>query len=572
MDKIRRLKTKTAILLLTSIVLSIPFLANLVYVRNNDISFIAESTTLSLDTEAYFSKLFANGYHSIHGNDTKLLIQYFPLFSIIHTLSKVFSQAEAYILTLLILYVAGHLYLTRLLKPHDADDWYSLTLAASSSLLFFSSLSMFNYLKSNIIFSLPYLVLPPLLFYSSKFVRNGHGINLLLTTVFCYILFSSNITHQIIIIIIVNLYIIYQYTQNKACCVPKLQRLACLNILFALVAGYTGYNVFWSIRQYGSVAEAADVIKEGFYSQNADMLKVLLQQTDWGLFSGWKGEPYYLFSVYYKSISASMLGLLIYILVLVLLTRKTGVDNKKTVVLATCAIFTIFLMMGSGLSLYGFFYENFLPFHVFRNITKFSPVLLLCVLSIINCGGHQYKHRTLVLLVLWICLLYNLPYWSYWKYFFENRSFKDIPRDYVEARNYINNSIHAKGAVLALPAMYTTESYVWSGSKKDIQGDLFDLSQNGTVIRLSEKFLGNVTMQKTINKIFKSCDKSPRNQCIIYPELEGLIASSGISYILVTKDSVFEYDRINEIENWLERIRARKIHAWDQVELYQLNL
>jgi hypothetical protein len=561
--------------------LLLPILYNAIYYRS---SIVFESSVYSLDYQKYFSDLFVENSNFFTGVHSIQLVSYFTLYALFFVASLIFGNGLGYFLVLGLFYVLGYHYLIRLLQHLrikltvvDLGE-KDVLLPVLISLTFFSSLAVFNFLKSNIIFLLPYLTLPAFLYWAVRYMETKKPHYLLLLLGLTIIATSFNFTHLLIVWLFTVIFSIYygkvvsqQLTKDTIARAGTIMTLFLPSLIFTVTVIVT--NSLYG----GSVSEFAGVITEDFYSFGARFLRIMLQTTDWGLFGSWQGELYYAFSPYYQRIATGILGLLPYVAMLLLLIRHA--KNRASLAALWLIVISLVIfqfMLGSNNPIYRYLYENVFGFQVFRNITKAAPLLLLTILMGLFMLSYSYRNqlaRTLVVSVLAISLLYNLPHWTAASTFFKDRAVKSIPEYWYDTAAYLTTTLDHNDRVLVLPASYIVEQYRWGGAVKNVQGHLLDvlLPNEIETYRIGEILIGPIEMQKDMAKLFTRSDLSVRQKDIDYESLTAFVEKYGMNYVVVSSDLVSEYQKDKDIRAWLDKSDYEQVATFGEIDIYANN-
>lgn len=235
-------------------------------------------------------------------------------------------------------------------------------------------------------------------------------------------------------------------------------------------------------------------------------------------------------------------------------------------------------MLGLKNPVYKYLYDNITIFQIFRNITKFAPLLLfltllILFLLIIKSDIKSNVKKWLLLLVISSSLIYNLPYWTYRSYFFENRVMANIPQDYLDTSIFLNKQLNYSDNVLVLPATYSLETYNWNNKRVAVQGSIFDLLLNDGIrsYRLSQGFVGNIFFKNDSSKLFIKTNTNARGWDVDYNALSNFVKKYNLNYIIVTKELVSEYQDLNALFIWLNHNNYKKINSFGNNDIYLKN-
>lgn len=577
------MKKKNELFLFLSLafLLILPFLLN-IYLYKGASGFVLESSIFGIDYHKFFSdfiinkSLFTSGIYSIP--QIIFLFFYFPLYIIGISLSPI----NAYFLAICVFYVFSFYFLVKFLKALNEEEkdgtispfYYML------SFLFLSSLSVFFYIKSSVFSTLPILILPIQLYFIFSFLKNNHYkylIYFLLLTffnIFNPVYFFINFISVIFLIIFLNLF--YNFKIDK---IIKKILLILLLYLPSLVFVFIFLFISPLYVTDGGLAGAGSLAREDFYSSNTSYVNIIKQTSDWAFFGQWNNSLYYKFSGVYRSPWFSVFSFIpyLFLLFLFILNIKNGTLNnkKKIIVLLGLFLFIFQFMLGMKNPIYKYLYDNFFVFQVFRNITKFAPLLYLILIMILSLlisalRNITKKYRIVIFIVLLMACFYNYPFWSYYSWFFESRTIVAIPSYFQETADYLNGKLSINDKILILPATYIFGNYQWDGKTKNIQGNIFDilLDNNIRSYQLSPILIGDIFFQIDSAKLFKKADYNMRGVVVDYKLLADFVKKYNLNYIVVTKDLVSEYQDINVLPTWLNNNNYQKIKSFGNNDIY----
>lgn len=552
-----------------------PLLVNIALHAQWHDAFIAESSVFSLDRARYFHDILQNKSLYIGGEYSVLPMSYAIWYGLWTLLATVMPDATAYLVLIIIFYLLAYYFLVELLFSLSGDAARTLShilLACLLALLYLSSLSLFNYIKSNIFFTLPYLVLPPLLYFALRYLRTGLCLYLLPYLILGLVLSDLNLAHVgILLASIIGFALLIVATSRPSC---SFLRLLPLVLLLLPPATYAAGIAMGNALYRGSLSTFAVLAAENMYSNNATYLNIFTQTTDWGLFGSWKNVPYYAFSVFYSDGRTLLFGLLPYVLLAyACVISRTPAAKKKLaigIVIAACVVF--WLMLGDNNPVYHALYTHVVPFRIFRNITKLAPLLfLLIVLAtyiLLHDTSVTWKKVVPVAMLIIGALIYNVPFWTYAPYFFQDRTVEMVPQYWREAAAYLNSELNPNSRILALPAIYINDIYVWNGKETWVQGSLLDVLAKNESYRLSECCLGSAALEMDARKTFVSSNDSIRHLDTDYSRLSSFVRKYRFDYVVLTDDLVSEYQKGSDIRSWLARSGYRLTAAFGPVSVY----
>lgn len=225
---------KIIFLLGVVLVLLEPLVFNIVQYSGWHHGFIAESSIYSLDRGKYFNEFLRHKSIFSSGQYTTFLLNYAVWYVLWSTLSAFLPNIVSYFVLIIAFYLIGLYFFIRLfLFLTDSENkevtFEQISVVALLGLLYFSSLSMFNYIKSNAFFVLPYLILPALLYCSLRFVRDGNKRFLLLYFLVSLVLTDLNLAHALILAIFINVFLLLQRRHIGLGMYEFLKRIAVIN-------------------------------------------------------------------------------------------------------------------------------------------------------------------------------------------------------------------------------------------------------------------------------------------------------------------------------------------------------
>lgn len=575
----RFLVARSALCLVIAAALIGPVVYNTIIYSPWHDGFVAESSVFSFAKSRYFTDLLWDKSVFNAGLYSVFPASYFIWYSLWEALRSVFVDITAYFVLLALGYVVAAYFFVRLLLSlvHSdiaAASFTQLSIAGALALLYFSSLSNFNYLKSNVFFLLPYLVLPPLLYFALKFVRSGATRTLMPYFLLSLILSDMNMAHAFILIAFLNVFLLLQLIGGSEKLRDLAQRIAVLDILLAPSILLLALTVVGNVWYPGPLSSFAALAAENMYSINANYLNIFLQLTDWGLFGIWNGARYYDFSQFYENTRIWALGLIPYLLLgfALVVTKAQRRERFLGVSLVALGLFVFQFMLGNNNPLYESVYSHVVIFQVFRNVTKLAPLLYFLVLVATYVFLHRQLQRKAIywtaLLAITASLAYNIPYWSYAGYFFNNRAVEAIPSYWYAASSYIDRHAGPGSKILALPAIFVNDVYFWNGKSNWVQGSLLDALSTTRSYRLSECCLGSPEFQVDARALFVPDSYSVRKENISYSMLQRFVTKYHFDYVIVSTDLISEYQNLSDIKNWLGRSGYRQVAIFGKVAIY----
>lgn len=580
---IRKKKYDFFLFLLLAFLLILPFLLN-IYLYRGVSGFVLDSSTFGFDYHKFFGDfirnraLFANGIYA-----TSQIINLF-FYLPIYILGIFFSPINSYLLTTCVFYIFSFYFLVKLLKSLSNEKeknnvppifYYML------SFLFLSSLSTFIYIKSSVLSVLPILILPIQLYFILSFLKNNNYkylfYFLLLTFFNIYnpVYFFINLISVISLVIFLKLF--YNFKIDK---IVKKTLLILLTYLPSLIFVFIYLFISPLYAGDGGLigAKSLDIIREDFYSLNTSYVNIIKQTSDWAFFGQWDGTLYNEFSKDYSNAWFSIFAFIPYLFFLFLfilnIKNNTSGGKKKIIFLLSLFLFIFQFMLGLKNPIYKYLYDNCFIFQVFRNITKFAPVLYLILIIVltllISSLKNIKKYKVVIFIVLLMACFYNYPFWSYYSWFFESRTIVAMPSYFKETADYLNSRLSINDKILILPATYIFENYNWNGRAEFIQGNVFDglLNNNIRSYRLSPLLIGDIFFQIDSAKLFKKVDYNMRGADVDYELFLNFVKKYNLNYIVVTKDSVSEYKDINGLQAWLNNNNYQKINSFGNIDIY----
>lgn len=570
----RALSSQRVLFIICSVAILIPYIVT--YFQNSNFQYLPEGSIFSLNLGKYFADILKDGVNFFAGTTTSYLLNYIPFYFILWILEFVMSPFAAYLvfissLSVLSFHTYTHLASHLLLNHTRCHSVLDIILIYIIGLLFYTSLSNFMFIQNNIAFLIPVLILPIQMEACYRFITKGKGLwSLSIANLFTIF----NITHFLInisVILLFTILVIKNRHQKRKETLNMLLRIG-LTLLIPTLLACQSYIIspLFSSSNYNPAIETT---REDFYSINASILNNILQTNFWGFGGEFNGEKYYPFSEYYSQPLVQLVGLLPFLYLCVLVWEKPP-KSKYHLIILVFMLFLLQLMLGMKNLWYELLYNNVAYFSIFRNITKFAPILLLSILAFIlykstreSATNTQKITATAVLL---ISLIYNFPYISYSPSFFDGREFRNIPTYWYNCANYINTTMSSDDKILVLPATYINDSFLWNTKRVYTQGNLFDalISSNIKTYRLSEVLIGPPEFQTDTSKLFIPSDSTPRSKTVNYNLLIPLLNKYRINTIVVTKDLVSEYQKLADINLWIKNSPYKKIAEFDQIEIY----
>lgn len=552
-----------------------PFIYNIFLYWNWNSGFLIESSVFNLNLNKYFSDLFYNKSHFVHGVYSIDLTNYFLFYLFLYVLEVFFSSITSYFILVCLFYFIGFYFFVKLFLELDKGDEKKFVIVALLGLLYFSSLSFFNYIKSTFVFLLPCLLLPALLYYPLKFLKTNKKKYLLPFLLLTCLMSDLQFTHFLINVLFINIFLLAFNFKLHIPLKGLFKKILLINVFILPVLFIFSTTLFIMVCLHPSDLSSASALgREDFYSMNATYINIFKQTTDWALFGGFQGMLYYEFSKFYSNQYTSIFAFLPYILLLYLFITNKLKNNKLIIIsFSVIFLFLVQVMLGLHNPVYRYLYDNLFGFQVFRNITKFAPLLYLVLLILIYLLTLNYiKQKSklfIVFLLLLLSLGYNIPYWSYAGWFFQYRTIKPVPEYWYQASDYINEDIDDSSKILVLPATYVLDVYNWNERDNYVQGSLSDVMHNKRSFRLSEILIGDLRFQLDANKLFIKDNNTVRQLGIDYSSLTNLAEKYNLDYVMVTKDAFSNYQDIPDIENWLKKANYKKEASFGAIDIYR---
>lgn len=579
--------TKIYIFVPFLILLILPFIVDLIYFNKLDSKFLLESSSFGFDYGSFFSQLFYDKSVFISGNYTIMALPFSFLFGVLYFLQEFFTPINSFFLFLIIAVSTSYYFFVKLFNEIievvnvRKDNTFYYILSCILGLIFFTSLSNFLWLSSTITVLLVTLVLMAQLFIVKRYVINDEKKKLIFFMILnCFTIF--NITTFLINILFTNvfLYILFNVKHKKVFSKDYLKKVFLINILYVPFLILIFLQLFIGSMYIGPLSDVVSGSKENFYSLAATFSNIFMQTDYWGLFGGFNGILYYDFSTYYRNNIVYIFSFIPYILIAFFLMKSAKIKSNKELNKVIIYFFILFLflfqfMLGMNNPVYSFLYTNITIFQIFRDITKFSPVLmfstiLILFLLIVRDDVKTISKKLLLLLLISLALLYNIPYWTHSIYFFKIRSISNIPQSYFDTANFLNKKLTYSDSILLLPATYSLDVNYWDNKRIAVQGNLFDvLLDNGVKsYRLTQGFTGSTFFQKDSSKLFIPTNKSVRGLDIDYARLSDFVKKYGLDYVVVTKDIVSEYQDPNALQSWLNSDGYQKVNSFGANDIY----
>ncbi len=538
---------------------------------------IPESSIYGFNRTAFFWDLLHLRSFFEEGQHAPWVLQYAWWYAAENALSSFLPDATAYVTLVGICFGFAQYGLVRLLLqfgPDDDDGIAAWAIACLFGVLYLSSLAMFNFIQNNIFFALPYLVLPLLLLWSLRYAFCGDRSALVPFVLVGFTTSDLNIFHDVIVFAAINVFVAV-YSRTRA--VPAgrwLPRLALLNALLLPGLIWLLTATIGHITYLGPLSDFTKVSAEGMYSNNAAFLNILLQQTDWGLFDNWNGNPYYSFAWFYRIVQLWPFGFAPFFLFGFGALAAGGRHSAWRIAapFALLAALLILTMFGNDNIVYHLLYVHFVPFQIFRNITKLAPLLyLLLLVGAFVLIRERIRVRGVVVAALAIAacgLLYNIPYWAVGAKTLDLRTVRHVPSYWRAAGAFLRSRMRPYDQALAVPATYIYETYDWQGKRTAIQGDILDILLTSDVFRLSERLVGPAQYQFDANATFLPSNRSIRKLDTSYVALTGLVRKYHLDYVVVSHDMVSEYQHMADVEAWLRVAGYRRVAEYGPVEIY----
>ncbi len=569
---------KRIIFVVTYLLIIAPFVYNLFLYSHLSGGFLMESSIFSLDYGKYFHDLIYNKSHFIGGQYLISISNISFFYGLLYIVELFLSSIPAYFVLVSLFYFFGFYFFIKLFleldKGETKDTPGKFFIICLLGLLYFSSLTVFNYIKLNFLFTLPILILPIALYCALKFYKTDQKWYLLFILLLGLVTTSATLTHFLISALFINIFLLILNLEYRVSIKELIRKLILIN--FSLLPAFLLFVTIMlaSIMYFGDYASLVSVVNENFYSLTTNYVNIFSLATDWSLFGSWRGIPYNVFSAFYANRYAMPFGLLPYFLLLYLFFKVRAQENKKIIIAFSILFLLLFqIMLGMHNPIYKYLYDHVLIFQVFRNITKFAPFLYLALVLLIYlliCNYLKQKNKPFIIfLFLAGTLIYNIPFWYYSGSFFRDRVIENIPSYWHEASAYIENNLDDSSKILMLPATYILDAYNWNGKVIQVQGNLLDSLITKRSFRLSEVLVGDRFFQKDANALFVPSQQSVRGLDINYQSLTDFTKKYNLDYILLAKDSISEYQRIQDIEKWLTNSSYKKEAIFGPIEIYR---
>jgi len=563
---------KIFISILLFFVLITPFVINL-FTKNE---FIIDSTSYIFNSFDFIEKFIQNKSWFMAGNNSIALFSYIVFFIIFAILDIFISQIHAYFIFIIISYLISFYCSIKLFSEiaYKNDNIYLYVIINLLSFLFLSSLSNFNLFTSTIFFNLSNISLPILLYCNYMYYKYNKKIYLVGILVFS--LFSIvNLTNLVLNIIFVNIVTITLNFNNKINILLKNIFISNLFLLPSVILSII--PIIIGLQYVGNdITSSFQNFREDFYSINTNYINIFKQTTFWGLFGSFNGKLYYEFSKFYQSSISSFLGLTIYIYMFYLLINNkfNNIHRTQNNILLILFLIIFQFMLGLKNPIYEYLYNNFTYFQIFRNITKLSHLLLYLTLIIIvfnlkNITKRKFKQRfyLISISIISIAIMYNIPYFTYSKYFFEERSIENIPSKYKDVSIYLNQNLGLSDKVLILPGTYINERYNFDGKEFVPQGYMFDyLLNNINSYRVAQDLVGSSQFISDSKKVYY---KDNNDFKIDKNNLRYLINKYNFNYVVITEDLVSEYQDIVSIKDFLSVNNFNLLKSFENITVYE---
>ena len=554
------------------LILISPFIRNLV-IHSGD-RFIVDNI-FQFNPTAYFKAFSEGGTFFVGGQHSLPYLSFFPFFAAISFFSLFATPAQAYILTICALYLIGFVSGIKLFQEigrgqtGEKDNGYIIP--ALISFVFFSSVSFFMYINNSIFPLLGYFFLPLQLCATLRYLRSGKARYLVLIGTSFLLLTPLNLTYTIINIISLNLIpLILLFKKDTA-----KQTLA--RILYVDLAILPAFSIMLLIFISGmsvNSAAFANLYAENFYSNNATFSTTLRQVSDWGFFAEWQKKPEYAYSTFYQNMYVTVLGFLPYFVLFGLYLSKAVTKTRRNLVLCLTTVVLIFFMQGLNNPLYNYLYFHYPAFQIFRNIAKFSGLLLILVfiqlyilvLPYLKSGKKVITYASVGFLLIFS--LYNIPFWRNADSFFVGRSVTAIPDYWQQTADYINTQTDQNSKVFLLPAVYIGETYYWNGKPSAMMGNLNDALFERESYRMSELYIGGPEFEQDLNALYVDSTANQRYKTINYNNLDSFLKKYNLNYVVITKDVRNEYQNYGDIYNWISSTSYKKVQSFGQIDIY----
>ena len=581
-----RANAHVIIIALLSIALVIsPPLSSLISCSSCSSGVIFESSIFSADYAHLFREILFGHSVWLWGQYQILPINYVPLYIVHWTLENFLgSNLVAYLVMVMLAQVSALGAFVALCEawarqcPETGSPTFRRVSAWLLGTAFLTSLANFNYLKSNVLFALPYYSLPIQLLLIEHYLTSRNRRILLGLMAVVLIMNTFNLTHFIYIqgTVLGYAYIFSRRNVTWETVKVDWRAVAWAGLAFAPAAILVGGTWIVNLPYYGSLSQVGSIMAENMYSQNAGILQGLLQITDWGLFGRFNGELNYKYSPYYLHALSRLAGLVlpaaVVLLALLGLNNKEKRSNRLVLFWGLIALACLFFLMGKDNLLFAWLYEKVFLFQIFRNITKLSAMLVFSLVSLaflFSLGNGMRATKHLVLLVAIIgAFAYNLPYWLNADYFFRDRSVREIPRYWYDAGDFLASRALPGSRVLMLPATYINDIYFWDKKKDWVQGNLADAIWPVRTYRLSEKFIGPPRMQREMKKVFVEAPSLPRGLSVNLDALESFARDNGFDFLVLTRDLVDDYRFVGSFESWANRAGFTKLAKFGAITVF----
>lgn len=530
---------------------------------------------LQINTSKYFTDFFHNGSLFFGGNYSTEQIRYFPLMALLYLFQLYFSPAVAFFILIFALYfISFFSFASFFLSFSNSKTFLDRMLISLMGVLFYSSLSFYVYIQYGLTSFLPYLILMPLLTLWNAFLRDGRAKNLFFLLMISLFLAPLNATYVLLIWLFLNLYTCWFSIHEKQKIFFIINKAIILNLFLSTALLLALFPTFISIVRGGS--EGLGLIEENFYSRNADYVNIITQRTDWAFFEGFKGEKYYSFANYYENGPVLFFGFLPYFLLILLFILVRKSEDYRSIFFGffLLFLFIFFLMLGLNNPFYRLFYDNFPGFQVFRNITKFAPLLFFLLLFLIfslylDIRGNK-KLSVSVVILIFCSLLYNIPYWTVSDTFFGKRFFDGVPQYWVDAAGYLNTNLDINDKVLVLPAVYIMDIYAWENRSVEVGGSLLDQLSTAETYRLSPLLIGDARFQKDSAGVFVADSNMVRKKVVDYSRLSQFVKMYDFNYVVLTKDIyASDYQQYSDVESWLSESGFLRVRSFGLIEIYR---
>lgn len=403
------------------------------------------------------------------------------------------------------------------------------------SFIYLSSPTIFYYIKSTIGLTAPAILFPFQLFLLFSIIdgKRKYLFSVLLCLSFIFIA-HANITtillNILFLVLITSIYFKKEYMKIFLISFFSSLPTLLLIVFVILISMKFSYVPEWWV---------LEALKEDFYSNQTSILQIFKQTADWGFFLSSSSGLYYEFSVFYKKYFINAVGALFW---MGLLLFSVFWKNKKIRLYLPLLLVVIALMLGNKFYIYDYLYHNFTPFQIFRNIQKFAPFFLFLLLILSICS--YSKRKGIFFFLMFLGVVYNIPYFIYSNYFIRERVVSNISIEREKTISFINDKLPKDVKVLLVPAVYINEIYEFK-SGKYLVGVMTDYFTNIKWYRLSPLLNWDYFMQKKMESLFITGD-SINGKKIDLRKVEGFLNKFNIPYILLTKDVVQNYEMAEE--------------------------